>query len=58
VKKEKAESGKHVCWVRAWGAAVLRPYMRLIHRFELRRSIDGCCRIEARLFIAEGLDGI
>jgi hypothetical protein len=43
VKKEKAESGKHVCWVRAWGAAVLRPYMRLI---------------EARLFIAEGLDGI
>jgi hypothetical protein len=25
-EKEKANRGKNFCWVRVWGAAVLRPY--------------------------------
>jgi hypothetical protein len=40
----KADCTKHFCGLRAWGAAVLRPYMAVL---------------KARpLFVAEGLDGV
>ena len=42
------------CWVRAWGVAVLRPYMSLLET----QSFIADDVLEAALFIAEGFDGV
>ena len=53
-EKENPDRGKKVCWVRAWGAAVLRPYMSLLET----PSFIAEDVLEAALLVAEGLDGV